>query len=307
VGEAGGDSEGGSAADSEPPDLDVDPGLIREMAANLDRADVTLLSAIRDINEHPEDYPDGATSRGKVPANASTIKDSTGLTKYKVDYRLTPGKRGLEDMGPGLVRLLAPKYLPSGGMGARSAELTDLGRAVLSVAEGEEGIGDVSPHAPSAIDREEFAALRQQVTEWRESKAGALDDELAEGIDSLFDTMVMFYQAFEALGIDPEETFTGEVTPEDQEQIAEAVTTTVLERLAERDGVNLGADVVTGAGAPAGGSATGGSAESAAPSGWSADGGEPGDPMGGGSEGSEGGEDGDSRGLDEFGDGGGGR
>jgi hypothetical protein len=124
---------------------------------------------------------------------------------------------------------------------------------------------------------------------------------MAADIRSLFREMVKFYQAFEALGVDAQRVFGGEeLTGNDQEEIAEALTTTLLERAAEREGVSLGSgpegpDADADAGGPAGGASGGsGSAEAAAPGSdqREPDGGDPAESAA---------EENDTRGLDEFG------
>jgi hypothetical protein len=317
--ESGGSGEGGSGGDEDASETgaegalpdEVDRALIRSLAADLKRPDVRLLSAIRDINAMPENYPDGQTQGGEVPATSTAIRDAAGLTDEQVKYRLRPGERGLEQMGPdGLVDLKAPPYRSNKAYGPRSAELTEVGKMVLAEAEGDEDIGDVSPVRTGPVSRDEFDALAERVEAWEDDEFGAVDPDMASDIRSLFREMVKFYQAFEALGIDAQRVFSGEeLTASNQEEIAEALTTTLLERAAEREDVSLGGGAggtpeTSGSdddGGPAGGASGGsGNAEAAAPGSQ-----ERGDESDGG--GSGGAADGDSRGLDEFGDGGDGR
>jgi hypothetical protein len=260
----------------------------------------------------PENYPDDQTQGGEVPATSTAIRDAAGLTDEQVKYRLRPGERGLEQMGPnGLVDLKAPPYRSNKAYGPRSAELTEVGKMVLAEAEGDEDIGDVSPVRTGPVSRDEFDALAERVEAWEDDEFGAVDPDMAADIRSLFREMVKFYQAFEALGIDAQRVFSGEeLTASNQEEIAEALTTTLLERAAEREDMALGsgggsggaesgsdASASEGAGGPAGGAGGGsGNAEAAAP------GSDQREPDGGvDGPGESAAEENDTRGLDEFG------
>lgn len=306
-GDSGGKSDETTGGESAMP-AEVDRGLVRSMAADLKRPDVRFLSTIRDINAMPENYPEDQIQGGEVPATSTAVRDAAGLTDEQVKYRIRPGERGLEQMGPeGLVDLKAPPFQSNQAYGPRSAELTEVGKMVLAEAEGDDDIGDVSPVRTGPVSRDEFDAIAEKVEAWDDREMGAIDPALADDFRSVFREMVKFYQAFEALGIDAQQVFSGdELTASDQEEIAEAMTTTLLERAREREGVSVDAKGVAPGGAdtdgsasdgePAGGAGGGsGNAEAAAPGSEQREP-EATDAMGGD------GTDADDRGLDEFSD-----
>jgi hypothetical protein len=224
--DSGGESStsgGGTAGESEPTSEgdapSFDPGLLRQFADDLSRVDIQVLSAIRDINERPEDYEAEVTAGGQMPANTTSIRTTTELSKRQVEYRLTPGGRGLDEWGPnGLLLCYEPELTQTGGMGPRSAELTALGQRVLAVAKGEEDVGQVVPRGGAAISTEEFEALQESVEalteqmeeiaplveQWADREWGAVNQDEAGKVGGMFKTVIQLIQTFQALGLDRE-------------------------------------------------------------------------------------------------------
>lgn len=343
-GEIGGDT-GGAAGDGEPDDggdpTEFDPGLIREFADDLKRVDIRVLSAIRDINRHPENYDDEATAPGQMPANTMSVRQATGLSKRQVEYRLARGERGWEEWGPnGLLNCYDPELTQTGGMGPRSAELTELGQQVLAVAKGEEDAGAVDPRRSSAaITAEEFQALQESVDQlaeqmeeiaplvdqWADREWGAVNQDQAGKASGMFKTVIQLIQTFQALGVD-QQVYADDaaLAREEQAAVRERIVEEVVETAADE---GLLGDLEAGGGAGSGGDVGGQSPGSAAEADGGGSGGsgardgaaesEPADedvlepdagnePSEAAGESGEAG-DGDSRGLDEFGDGGDGR
>jgi hypothetical protein len=197
-----------------------EPGLLREFADDLSRVDIQVLSAIRDINERPEDFAGEATAPGQMPANTTSIRTTTDLSKRQVEYRLTPGGRGLEEWGPnGLLHCYEPELTQTGGMGPRSSELTELGQQVLAVATGEDDVGEVAPVRGSAaispeeleelqasVDRltEQMEQIAPLVEQWADREWGAVNQDEAGKVSGMFKTVIQLIQTFQALGVDRE-------------------------------------------------------------------------------------------------------
>lgn len=90
---------------------------------DLTHEDIRFLKAVQDIEENPGKYP--GTNLTEHPANTSVLKEMLDMSADMIRYRISPGERGLEDLG--LVRLYDPELTDDGRMGPRSIALTDEG------------------------------------------------------------------------------------------------------------------------------------------------------------------------------------
>lgn len=228
---------------------DVDPAVVEEIGAQLSGPDVQVLTTIRDVNSHPGNYPDTHTVRGECPATTTAVREATGLSKRQVDYRMSKGKRGLEEDDLGLLRIHESDWTPE-GPSPKSAELTQLGERVLAVAMGEAtptvagrsgGRGGIAGASDVEELREELAAVRERVAAIEGAEMGALDEETARKIQAVFDSMVMFYDLFEALGIDAAGIGGGAVPSERQEEIRQALADELAPAVLESAGLESAA------------------------------------------------------------------
>lgn len=143
--------------------------ILNELDRSLKASDVSLLRAIRDINNAPTEY-DG-TDRGEVPANKPLITEVSDLSKSAVEYRL--GESDLDEDGLGLIKV-HPPTVHDRRFGPKSAELTRRGVEVLSALEHTES------KTVDNVDEESVKQLRARV-DALENREFEGDDDVSAG------------------------------------------------------------------------------------------------------------------------------
>lgn len=135
----------------------VECPLCRMQANDLDNDDIMFLRAVKEINDNPDEYDeDGEKMGGEVPASTTMMREVSGLSRYKVRYRMGGRQcRGFEEAGVTVVHeaTLEPD---SGEWGPKSIELTPKGERMLDEAESGQTV-------INGVKQDEFDELRERV------------------------------------------------------------------------------------------------------------------------------------------------
>ncbi|NEU59221.1 hypothetical protein [Halorussus sp. MSC15.2] len=164
---------------------------------NISGKDVTFLRTIRTLNA----THDVGNEEIGAPATTGRIRELSGLVRSEVQHRL---KRS-EKMTDLITVHSAPVY-NNGQRGPKSAELTEAGEQVLEqVTRGDLSIEGLA--TPEDIERleKELVDIKQTLSEFEESPTGAFDEKKTERVNKLFEMMVTFMNAFEAMDVDLDE------------------------------------------------------------------------------------------------------
>ena len=137
--------------------------MIEESDPDLSLKDIEFLKAVRDININPDDYP--AASEGAKPANTTTLRNATSLTRQEIKHRLHE-KSDIAGEEVGLLTIYDPPLTES-GFGPKSVELTTRGERVLEDALAKYGLGNHDPTDVAQADR--IAALESRVDELQDT------------------------------------------------------------------------------------------------------------------------------------------
>jgi len=121
---------------------------------NLTLQDIEFLQAIKEINKQPDDYPN--TDISNYNANSKNIRKTTDLNANQVSYRMGGNSNSRGFVDDGIISSADPMMLDDGGIGPRSAALTQDGRDMLDDAQAK-----MTTYA--GISREEFKVLAEYV------------------------------------------------------------------------------------------------------------------------------------------------
>lgn len=121
---------------------------------NLTLQDIEFLQAVKEINKQPDDYPN--TDISDHNANSKNIRKTTDLNTNQVSYRMGGNSNSRGFVDDGIISSADPMMLDDGGIGPRSAALTQDGRDMLDDAQAK-----MSTYA--GVSREEFEILAHNV------------------------------------------------------------------------------------------------------------------------------------------------
>jgi hypothetical protein len=150
--------------------------MIEESDPDLSLKDIEFLKAVRDINTNPDDYP--AASEGAKPANTTTLRNATSLTRQEIKHRLHE-KSDIAGEEVGLIEIYDPPVTES-GFGPKAVELTLRGDRLLEDALAKHGLGNYHPKDVATADR--IAGL--------ESRLDGLEDAIQELRQQMDDEVV---------------------------------------------------------------------------------------------------------------------
>lgn len=199
--------------------------------SDLSLEDVEFLQAVQAINETPDEFEN--TGEGETPATTSAIRVGSRLDRQQVKYRSRPSET-LEDF----VVVHEAEFDPdSRTFGPTSVELTEAGRTVLDEYEDEQGATTPSATASSGaydeleerierlenieVDGEidaaslsaqieslqesiegvegELKQINERVTAIESAELGALDEDMAANLESVFTKVPVMMYLFDVL------------------------------------------------------------------------------------------------------------
>ena len=120
--------------------------------------DIKFLTAVRDINENPDQYP--GTDGSVTPANTTSLREATDLSRGEIRHRLND-KSDIADRDLGLIRLHDPQLTERGDHGPKSVELTEFGERFLDRALSARSVGDAGAAEVAQGDR--ISALEERL------------------------------------------------------------------------------------------------------------------------------------------------
>lgn len=126
--------------------------------------DIKFLTAVRNINENPDQYP--GTDRSVTPANTTSLREATDLSRGEIRHRLND-KSDVADQDLGILRLHDPQLTEKGGHGPKSVELTEFGERFLDRALSARSVGDAGAAEVAQGDR--ISAIEQRLGELEET------------------------------------------------------------------------------------------------------------------------------------------
>jgi len=156
--------------DDDDDDVDAD-AVLSSLDDELDLKDKKFLRTVRDINQSPESF--NGTDPGVAAANKSVIADASELSKSAVEYRLSRGDLGEDEMG--LIKI-HPAQVENRRFGPKSAALTSQGRKVLSALEAkQQEVGGMD------VDKETIKQLMARVEALEDAEVDVSDGEIDGG------------------------------------------------------------------------------------------------------------------------------
>jgi len=160
---------------SHPAQTGVGDSMTIRNITDLSWKDIKFLTAVRDINENPDQY--SGTARGVAAANTTSLREATELSRGEIRHRLNE-KSDIADRGLGILRLHDPQLTEKGDHGPKSVELTEFGERVLDRALAARGVGDADPVEVAKGNR--LSVLEQRLDEVEETV-----EELRETVQNL--------------------------------------------------------------------------------------------------------------------------
>ena len=148
--------------------------------SDLTLKDIKFLTAVRDINANPEQYP--GTEGGVAAANTTSLRQGTSLSKGEIRHRLDD-KSDIADEDLGLLTIHDPPQTEQ-GYGPKSVELTQWGNRFLDDALAVHGLGDHDPTDVAQADR--VSGLEARIEELEARIEELEETDVADRIDSTF-------------------------------------------------------------------------------------------------------------------------
>jgi len=148
--------------------------------SDLTLKDIKFLTAVRDINANPEQYP--GTEGGVAAANTTSLRQGTSLSKGEIRHRLDD-KSDIADEDLGLLTIHDPPQTKQ-GYGPKSVELTSWGNRFLDDALAVHGLGDHDPTDVAQADR--VSGLEARIEELEARIEELEETDLADRIESTF-------------------------------------------------------------------------------------------------------------------------